>query len=181
MPKSNNKAEPWERQPRESTQAYEAFSLYRDMGGERSARKVGHKLSKSWALISAWSSKWNWVERARHYDNLLSREVKENAVKEVQKIVKRQMQIAGLMLKVGVERLEKYNEEEIDIGAAVKLITEGVKLERICIVDNDTGGNHSDGVLEQYEKDHNRIDWASMTDEELESLVNYGDDTHDNK
>lgn len=57
----------WERRADESEQAYEAFSVYRDI--VRSTAKVGQKLGKSTALIHRWSAKYDWVERARAYDN----------------------------------------------------------------------------------------------------------------
>ena len=61
----------WERQPKESAQAFEAFDLYCKMGAGRSLRKVEQKLNKSHTLIARWSSNWNWQKRSRDYDNEL--------------------------------------------------------------------------------------------------------------
>ena len=47
MPKRRPEPEaalPWERQKGETPQAFEAFSIYRDMGSSRSTAKVGRKL-----------------------------------------------------------------------------------------------------------------------------------------
>ncbi len=38
---------PWDRQPNESPQAFEAFATYRDMAYQRSLAAVGWKLHKS--------------------------------------------------------------------------------------------------------------------------------------
>ena len=65
MPKRRPEPEaalPWERQKGETPQAFEAFSIYRDMGSSRSTAKVGRKLGKSKNLMDRWSSRWEWVE-----------------------------------------------------------------------------------------------------------------------
>lgn len=58
---------PWERQPKESAPAWEAFVLYRDMGYRRSTAKVAQALGKTKKLIDGWCSRWNWVARADAY------------------------------------------------------------------------------------------------------------------
>ena len=59
--------EPWERRLDETEAAWEAFKTYRDMP-HRSARAVSRQLAKSWPLISRWSAKYDWVERANALD-----------------------------------------------------------------------------------------------------------------
>jgi len=63
-------AEIWERQNNESSKAYAAFCVYRDLGPERSLEKVRQNLDKprtrKW--LGEWSVKYNWVERAQAYD-----------------------------------------------------------------------------------------------------------------
>lgn len=53
----------------ETAKAYEAFSIYRDMGVGRSLDKVAQSLSKSGSIIRGWSAKHNWVERVRIFDD----------------------------------------------------------------------------------------------------------------
>ena len=100
MPKSDYGAA-WERQPRESAQAYQAFSIYRDLGEERALRAVAAQLGKSRALIERWSRNWNWVERARQYDDSLQREAQakayKKAVKELEEMQLRQIKTAVLL------------------------------------------------------------------------------------
>jgi len=63
-------AELWERQPGESPPAWEAWVLYRDHPpGNRSHRGVARQLRKSASLVARWSSKFEWVVRARGWDN----------------------------------------------------------------------------------------------------------------
>lgn len=49
----------WERQPRESSKAYAAFCVYRDLGPERSLEKVRQNLDKprSRKWLGDWSVK----------------------------------------------------------------------------------------------------------------------------
>ena len=71
---------PWEQQPGESAKAFEAFAIYRDMGVERSVRKVTQRLNKSLTLIGKWSSRYNWPERARAYDRDVYKRQRQNAI-----------------------------------------------------------------------------------------------------
>ena len=55
----------FEQQPRESAKAFEAFSVYLNMGAERSLAAVGRKLGKSRALLERWSAKFDWAGRVQ--------------------------------------------------------------------------------------------------------------------
>lgn len=67
--------DPWDRQPGETSKAYEAFSIYRDMGAERTVRATAEALTKSEQLIKGWSGKNRWVDRAAAYDSVPARAV----------------------------------------------------------------------------------------------------------
>jgi hypothetical protein len=54
---------PFEQQPRESAKAFAAFSLYLNLGAERSTREVGKQLGKSEGLIERWAAKFGWTDR----------------------------------------------------------------------------------------------------------------------
>lgn len=58
----------WMQRDNESSKAYAAFCVYRDLGPDRSLDKVVQKLAKSVQLFKRWSSQHNWVERARAWD-----------------------------------------------------------------------------------------------------------------
>ena len=53
----------FEQQPKETAKAFAAFSLYLNMGPERSLEGVRVKCGKSSRLIQRWSSRWRWAER----------------------------------------------------------------------------------------------------------------------
>lgn len=61
----------WDRLPNESSRAYQAYVIYRDLGPDRSLAQVSQKHTKSIPTLKRWSSKYNWVERARAYDDYL--------------------------------------------------------------------------------------------------------------
>jgi hypothetical protein len=53
----------FEQQPRESAKAFAAFSLYLNLGPQRSTAAVANKLAKSEQLIRRWSAKFGWTDR----------------------------------------------------------------------------------------------------------------------
>jgi hypothetical protein len=54
---------PWDRQPNESPQAFEAFAIYRDMSYQRSLAAAAWKLRKTKKLLERWSATHGWVKR----------------------------------------------------------------------------------------------------------------------
>jgi hypothetical protein len=62
----------FERQPGESTKAFEAFKCYRALGTKRSLQKAAelyYGRSTNVAQFGRWSRKFDWVERARAFDD----------------------------------------------------------------------------------------------------------------
>jgi hypothetical protein len=73
----------YERLPKESWQAFEAFVTYRDMGANRSIRLVAQKIGKNPTLMSKWSRQHRWPERAHAYDDhidSIKREARESVI-----------------------------------------------------------------------------------------------------
>ena len=58
---------PFEQQPKESSKAFAAFSLYLSLGPQRSLVAVRQKLGKSGTVIERWSSKFDWVARVQSH------------------------------------------------------------------------------------------------------------------
>lgn len=133
----------WERQTDESAKAYEAFASYRDMGSERSIRAVAHKLGKSSTIIARWSSAWNWVERARAWDNELTRRAKAEAVKKVKDMTGRHINIAMQLQKKALEALTALDLAEMspkDIKEFLKAATELERINRLAEAELDKEG-----------------------------------------
>lgn len=74
----------FERLPRESGKAFEAFNLYLNMGAKRSTAAVGKKLGKSGGLIERWCTKFDWAGRVRAFEThlaIVERQATEVAVR----------------------------------------------------------------------------------------------------
>lgn len=164
--------EAWERQPNESAPAYEAFSLYRDMGLERSLRAVAEKLGKSRALIERWSAKHNWQERCRQYDNALQRDAYKKAVKNVSEMQTRHIKTAVLMQKKAVEALDQLNVALLSPQDIARLIKEGSKLER------DTRGADP-AILEEERREAEGGTTSSLADAIMEAWAKRKDGEDD--
>jgi len=83
---------PWEKQPEETSKAFEAFRLYRDYGAGRSLRKVAEKHFEGSAgklgWIETWSSKYGWVARCEAWDahqDDIRRQAREDAIRSAEK------------------------------------------------------------------------------------------------
>ena len=62
----------FEQQPKESAKAFAAFSVYLNLGPERSLETVRVKCGKSSRLIQRWSSRWKWAERVEAHTGYLA-------------------------------------------------------------------------------------------------------------
>ena len=74
----------FERQPRETSKAFAAFSAYLGMGPERSLAAVGAKLGKSKVMMEKWSRKYDWPARVQAHGAhlaLVEREAAEAVVR----------------------------------------------------------------------------------------------------
>jgi len=65
---------PWERLPKESPPAFEAFACYRDLGARRSFVAVARQVGKDESLIRRWADRHGWKERVWQYDLFSDRE-----------------------------------------------------------------------------------------------------------
>lgn len=132
----------WERQHNESAQAFEAFSIYRDMGADRSLVAVGQKLGKSKALMERWSSRNHWQERVLAYDNFVDREKFMSVVGTAKEMQKRQIMTAVLMQKKASEAISKIDAADLTPADIARLMKEGAKIEQ----DTRAGGHYSETI-----------------------------------
>lgn len=122
---------PWERQEKESAKAFEAFCIYRDMGIQRSVRKVARELGKSETLMARWSGNYNWVERATAWDEEQDRIVRQMQLDDIKKMRKRHAEIATDMLVKAAAALEELPADEIKAADISRMVDIASKLERI--------------------------------------------------
>nr|DAU74763.1 MAG TPA: hypothetical protein [Caudoviricetes sp.] len=100
------------------------------MGDKRSCTRVVQKLNKSRALITGWCGKWDWVERARAYDNELARQEFAEACNAVKKMNEQQAQIGLLIQKKALEALKEMKSKELYPKLLLQYLVQGAGLER---------------------------------------------------
>ena len=86
---------PWERQDGETDAAWAGFTIYRDMGAERSLAKVADHIGKSSRWVATWSTTYDWHVRAARYDSWLDRKALDARVKAIERMEDTHAQIAG--------------------------------------------------------------------------------------
>ena len=151
---------PWERQKGESDKAFEAFSIYRDMGADRSLRAVGQKLGKSRALMERWSVSYKWLERVRAYENELEKEAREQAIKDRKEMIRRHIGFAKLMQKKAQDALRELSVEDMspkEIREYIRLATDLERLTRSLENDSPKDATASesslaDSIMAAYQK-----------------------------
>src|ERR1017187_2409163 len=130
----------WARQAAESSKAYAHFCLYRDMGQERSLRKLARedKCRAKVGQLERWSSKWRWVERCQQYDDYTERQLRLQQEKERLEMHKRHAKMGMLAQTLAVRKLEKVvnkieqNEDTLSPADAARILDIGVKVERLA-------------------------------------------------
>lgn len=156
-----DQAKPWEPVEKESSKAYEAFSIYRDMGIQRSLSKVADELQKSATLINRWSRTHNWVERAAAWDAEQDRVVREQQLQDIKKMRKRHASLAEAMILKAATALQRIPADEIKASDISRMVETASKLERISrgdvgdVIEERNGGDAINPV-QIYIPDNNR-------------------------
>ena len=135
--KNQTEIEPelWERQQGETARAYEAFCIYRDMGANRSLRKVVQQLDKNLTTIGDWSTKYDWVKRVAAWDAEQDRIARNEMQKDMAETRKKQREQARKMQEKGMALLESINVGDAKLSEIVSLLKAGMEQERIAIGD----------------------------------------------
>lgn len=123
--------EPWERQEDETARAWEAFCIYRDMGPDRSLRKVVQALDKNLTTIGDWSTRYDWVKRVAAWDVEQDRISRQAQMKEIKAMRNRHAGMAKAMIVKAGRALQKIPEEELKASDISRMIEVAAKLERI--------------------------------------------------
>lgn len=119
--------EPWEKQPGESRERYEAFLVYRDQPAQgqlrRSLERAAHSVGKAPGTLENWSREDHWRERVGAWDRHLQAVKDAAKVRELENIGVRQAQqlaaatfalaapITSLLNRIEARRQENPNED----------------------------------------------------------------------
>lgn len=126
---------PWERQPGESSKAFEAFAVYRDLGVNRSLKKAAQNLNKAVTTLAEWSTKFEWVNRCAAWDAEQDRIARSELMADMAATRKKQRERARRMQDKGMDLLESINIGEAKLSEIVSLLKAGMEQERICLGD----------------------------------------------
>lgn len=123
----------WERLTRESTKAYAHFVLYRDMGPERSLRKMlsDARTTSKLRQLQVWSSRWRWVERVQAYDDELDRQLRAKNEQARKEMADRHAKMAVLGQGTVLEAFRRIKPENLTASQAVQWFDTLVKIERL--------------------------------------------------
>lgn len=108
-----------DRLPDETEKAYSAFVHYCGLGYNRSLADLGNLLGKSASWAESWSSRYNWQERVKVYDDqihlLVATEQAKAHLSEIEKLRKRSSELADKLLKAAEVILERIIAESSEI------------------------------------------------------------------
>jgi hypothetical protein len=135
----------WLQLDHETTEAYQAFCIYRDMGNQRSLRlaaqeyyrledlpdRIGQGSAKL-RQIQTWSAKYDWGERAGAYTRHLDRIARVQRVEELRQMNERHAAVANLAMSKAAERLRGVSAESLTVRDATVLMDIAGKMERLA-------------------------------------------------
>jgi hypothetical protein len=173
-------AAPWDRLLEESSKAYAAFAIYRDLGPRRSldeASRAYHgpipQVTNSSAArrrrgasgqIRTWAQRWNWSARARAWDEELERVKTSKQLAAIDEMAERHAKEALMLQNKAVERLRQLRPEELKPRETLDFLIEAAKLERLA------RGEPTERIAEE----HHFSDVKELSDDELASIVATG-------
>ncbi|MEV0735478.1 hypothetical protein AB0I51_05810 [Streptomyces sp. NPDC050549] len=123
-------AEAWERQPGESTAAWEAFACYRDLGLSRSIGKVAERLSKSRTLIERWSTAHRWVLRAEAWDREQDRLWRAEQRQAAREVARRHARLASAAQSKIVVQLQQLDPSRLSPSDVIRWLEVTIRIER---------------------------------------------------
>src|SRR5579864_3240087 len=88
----------WDRQPKESRKAFDAFVIYRHLPDNRGLQLVANQLHCSGANVRRWAARWNWNARARDWDIYQDQLTQEATVRERRRMAERHARCGAEML-----------------------------------------------------------------------------------
>ena len=121
-------AHEFEQKERESNKAFAAFSIYLNLGPERSLATVAKELGKSGTLLGRWSAKYDWAARVQaHAAHLamVERQATDAAIRQksaewmTRQVEHREEEwrVRSELIEAGREALRRWNASEKRCGS----------------------------------------------------------------
>lgn len=123
-------AKPWNMRPDETSKAYQAFEVYRDLGSGRSMEKVGAILGKSRGTIEPWAQRFDWAERVRAFDEDVAARAADKAFESAVAVRARQAQHAKAIQLRAMQKFAAVGPEGMSVAEATRAWQVGSEAER---------------------------------------------------
>jgi hypothetical protein len=129
--------QPWEQQQGESSKAFAAFCVYRDLGRNRSVveafrqqtGKPGAKqASGRW---NRWAKAWHWAERAQAWDGEQDRVKRDTQLRKIEEMAVRHANVSLMFLQKVVDRLRTVDADTLTMADLVRWFEAAVRVERL--------------------------------------------------
>ncbi len=165
---------PWERQEGESSRAFEAFVVYRDLPAKNRAYNLvvdALYTNAPWAVrtIQRWATAHGWEARVTAWENQLDRAKRDAQVDTVKLMTKRHLEQAMAMQAKGLAALNGISESQMTPADARLLITEGIKAERLA------RGQSTEKIERGESIEQPQPDLSDLSDEELTRMAELAD------
>jgi len=129
--------ESWKRLPGESSKAFAAFCVFRDLGAERNIRKAVDNVEKDEAKqtgkYNVWrnyAAQYRWQERAADYDRFTDNLKQGELRKTIEAQGEMHRAVTGKMLEVVKKKLDTMNPEDLTQGNLTDWVQTAIKTER---------------------------------------------------
>ncbi len=124
---------PWEKQPGESLQSFEAFKMFRNLPpGTRSLPRVASECIKNISLIRRWSAQHGWFDRVEEWDAHQDKVALEAQLRAVKAMNERHVKMAMALQTKALKRLENMNTDELSPAQLLAYLLEATRLERLA-------------------------------------------------
>ena len=107
-PGSAHSERSWDRLPRESGEAFDAFRRFLRRGPTRRIVDVAEEVRKSEGLLRRWARQYNWWDRAAAYDAHLARRQEEAELEGQQEVGRRRRRLGRQLENLGMAVLTQF-------------------------------------------------------------------------
>jgi hypothetical protein len=118
----------WARKDTEGAEAFAAFEEYMNLGSERSLSEVARRCNKSRSLIARWSQRWDWVERARAWDDYVQGTVFESKDEVIRRVAEEEAE--AWVARMRAQREQEYQMSQRLIAKAQEMLDSSLDTSR---------------------------------------------------
>lgn len=165
-------AELWEKQEYETPKQYEYFCAYRDMGLDRSLKKLQAQYGKPISFLKAcekYSVNNHWQVRCNAYQEYLDKIQREENEREIIEMNKRHIQQSLMLQKKIIDKMKDASPKELKLGDCARILETTVRIERMARgCDSGRIMVEQSGTVSVKQDNSERI--RNLSDEDLQTI-----------